>query len=200
MAHIRSVRHLVETVSLPIVSSKLANSDRGEWCWVLFSWSRAGHTGASIRPAPFGKVVRMINVITSESFEDKMASYPSQAQQHLDRLRSLVREVAKECDDVDQLEETLKWGEPSYLSPIGSTMRMDWKERAPGEVALYFNCTSRLVDTFREIYGEQLDYEKNRAIILPLDSELPEAELRSCIEMALRYHRVKNLPQLGLGE
>ena len=145
------------------------------------------------------KVADMVDVITSEDFEDKMSSYPSQAQPHLDRLRSLVRDVAETCDDLDQLEETLKWGEPSYLSPIGSTLRMDWKERAPGEVALYFKCTSRLVETFREIYGEQLDYEKNRAIVLSLDSELPEAELRNCIEMALRYHRVKHLPQLGFG-
>ena len=66
-----------------------------------------------------------------------------------------------------ELEETLKWGEPSYLVKKGSTIRMDWKVKTPDQYAMYFKCTSKLVPTFRELFGDLFKYEKNRAILFP---------------------------------
>ena len=52
--------------------------------------------------------------------------------------------TAKEADKdlLKELEETLKWGEPSYLVKKGSTIRMDWKSKAPNQYAMYFKCTN----------------------------------------------------------
>ena len=51
--------------------------------------------------------------------------------------------------------------------------------------------------TFRAIYGDAFNYEKNRAIEFTLTDEVPVAALKNCISMALQYHQVKHLPLLG---
>jgi len=115
----------------------------------------------------------------------------------LRHLRKLVRSVAEDIPEISRLEEELKWGEPSFLTRKGSTLRMDWKAKSPNRYALYFKCTSRLVTTIRALYGDLFTYEKNRAIRFRLDEELPEDQVKSCIRMALRYHIVKEHPTLG---
>ena len=70
--------------------------------------------------------------------------YPDSVRNKMLALRKLVIETAKEIDGITELEETLKWGEPSYLTKNGSTLRMDWKSKKPDQYAMYFKCTSRL--------------------------------------------------------
>ena len=62
-------------------------------------------------------------------------------------------DTAAELVGVKDLEETLKWRESSYLTTGGSTLRMDWKEKAPEQYAIYFNCNTLLVATFKKVYG-----------------------------------------------
>ena len=112
-------------------------------------------------------------------------------------MRNLILEVASENDSIHELEETLKWGEPSYLAKHGSTLRMDWKEKSPDQYAMYFKCTSKLVPTIKTIYKDKFRYENNRAIIFKLNDPIPEPELKQCIRLALTYHKVKHLPLLG---
>jgi len=95
------------------------------------------------------------------------------------------------------MEETLKWGEPSYFVKKGSTIRIDWKSKAPNQYAIYFKCTSSLVETFKTIFGDLFKYEKTRAIVFELDEEVPTEELKICIGMALQYHNLKYKPLLG---
>ena len=123
--------------------------------------------------------------------------YPEPMRQKLMRLRQLVLDAAAETGGVDALEETLKWGEPSYLTKGGSTVRMDWKKRTPKKYAIYFNCNSSLVATFRELYGDLFTFEGNRAIVFGETDELPVDELKHCVSLALTYHRVKHPPSLG---
>lgn len=113
-------------------------------------------------------------------------------------LRQLVLQTAKETAEVEELEETLKWGEPSYVTKIGSTLRMDWKSKTPDQYAMYFQCTSRLVDTFKGLFKNTFEFEGKRAIIFQLDDKIPEEELKYCIKAALTYHKVKHLPTLGI--
>lgn len=114
------------------------------------------------------------------------------------KLRKIVIDTAKEVEGIDALEETLKWGEPSFLAKKGSTLRMDWKAKSPNQYAMYFKCTSRLVDTFREVYPDTFSFDGNRAIVFQLDDDIPEAQLKRCIEATLRYHDVKHHPTLEL--
>lgn len=127
----------------------------------------------------------------------KFDSYPVMVKSQMNALRELIREVAVEAEDVTALKETLKWGEPAFLTKKGSTVRMDWKPKTPDQYAVYFKCTSKLVSTFREVYGDLFRYEKNRAILFSLTEEIPRTELKDCLSMALRYHSLKHLPLLG---
>lgn len=115
----------------------------------------------------------------------------------MEKLRELVLEAASEVDSLENLEETLKWGEPSYLTKHGSTVRMDWKEKKPDQYAMYFKCTSKLVPTFKELYQDTFTFEGDRAIIFKLDEKIPKNELKHCIKLALNYHKVKHLLLLG---
>lgn len=130
---------------------------------------------------------------------DKLINtYPKHVQGKLFNLRNLILETANEVDQLHELEETLKWGEPSYTSKIGSTLRFDWKDKTPNQYALYFSCSSKLVSTFKSVFGNLFNYEKNRAIIFNFNDVLPQTELKHCIKMALQYKKVKHLPYLGL--
>jgi hypothetical protein len=52
----------------------------------------------------------------------KFDQYPEAIKPKLLRLRELILSTAEETDSISQLEETLKWGEPSYLVKKGSTI------------------------------------------------------------------------------
>ncbi|MBX2982521.1 MAG: DUF1801 domain-containing protein [Flavobacteriales bacterium] len=132
-----------------------------------------------------------LEVNTDPRVEDVFANYPDHVREKMRQLRELVLETAKETPSISALEETLKWGEPSYLTKHGSTLRMDWKERTPDQYAMYFKCTSRLVDTFRLVHGPAFTYEGKRAIVFQLDQKVPVRELKACIRAALTYHKVK---------
>ena len=126
------------------------------------------------------------------------ANYPDFVRDKLQHLRELVIETAEETDGVTVLEETLKWGEPSFVTKKGSTLRMDWKEKTPDQYAMYFQCTSRLVDTFRLIFDHKFQYEGKRAIVFQLNQKIPELELKECIKASLIYHNVKEQITLGI--
>ena len=143
--------------------------------------------------------MRDLAITSNEEVDQVFKRYPESVREKLLYLRRLVVETAISIPEVTALEETLKWGEPSYLTKHGSTIRMDWKEKKPRQYAMYFKCTSKLVPTFRTLYGELFEFEGNRAIIFQLDEEVPEAELKNCIRAGLTYHKVKQLPLLGLG-
>ncbi|MGB0864423.1 MAG: DUF1801 domain-containing protein [Saprospiraceae bacterium] len=136
-----------------------------------------------------------INIDTR--MESKFSSYPEYVRPKLDLLRNLILETAKEDSKITEIEETLKWGEPSYLVKKGSTIRIDWKTKTPNQYAIYFKCTSKLVLTFKELYGETFRYENNRAILFDMNDEIPVNELKTCIKLALNYHHLKHLPRLG---
>ena len=121
------------------------------------------------------------------------AGYPEGAAGRLLELRALILTTAAEIDGVGQLTETLKWGEPAYLtqaSKSGSTIRIGWKASDPENVAMYLNCQTTLVDTYRTRFPE-LTYQGNRAINFSASQSLPRDSVRECIALALTYHRDK---------
>ena len=77
-------------------------------------------------------------------------------------LRSLIFKTAAATPGVGELQETLKWGEPAYLtatSKSGSTLRLGWKKTTPQQYAIYFNCQTDLVDTFRALFPRDFEFE-----------------------------------------
>ena len=109
-------------------------------------------------------------------------------------LREIIFETAATLQGVGELEETLKWGEPAYLTAqtkTGSTLRIDWKKTSPQQYAMYFNCQTNLIDTFRTLFPSEFKFEGNRAIIFNASDAVPIDDLAFCIAAALTYHRNK---------
>ena len=111
----------------------------------------------------------------------------------VDQLRILILDQAKEIPEAGGIEETLKWGQPSYLPRrprVGTTIRLG---PAPGEAkkaALFVHCQTGLVEAYRHLFPE-LTYAGNRAIIIDPIMPLDEDTLGHCIRMALTYHICK---------
>ncbi len=138
-----------------------------------------------------------MNLSSTPNVKEKFKTYPSHIRPKIKHLRKLILDTAKELK-LPALEETLKWGEPSYIAKKGSTIRIDWKTKKPDQYAIYFKCTSKLVVTFIEVFGDKFNYENHRAILFGLNDEIPEKELKKCIGAALRYHNVKNEKNLAI--
>ncbi len=142
--------------------------------------------------------MKSIEIHTNPAVEEVFSNYPNRAHEKITYLRTLIIDVANKTEGITRLEETLKWGEPSYLVKNGSTLRIDWKKSKPNQYAMFFSCSSKLVPTFRIIFKDVFNFEGNRAIIFPMDKDLQEDELKKCIAVSLTYHKVKQLPFLGL--
>ncbi len=132
----------------------------------------------------------------SKATKEKIKPYPSEAKKYLNEIRKMIFEIAKK-ENLGEITEELKWGEPSYSSKVGTPIRVDWKPKYPNQVSIFVNCKTILIETYKEVYGNTLEYSGNREIILSLSEPLPLLELRGCISMALQYHKLKKLPLLG---
>jgi hypothetical protein len=121
-----------------------------------------------------------------------LASSPPPLRAQLKTLRALVHDTARETPGVGKLEEALRWGQPSFLTPetkSGSTIRIGATKDA--RAAMYFHCQTNLVETFRRLYPKTFVYEGNRAIVFDDSRKLNKKALRHCIALALTYHQRK---------
>jgi Domain of unknown function (DU1801) len=128
------------------------------------------------------------NTAVAQAFE----AYPLSMRRKLLALRALIFKTAASIPTVGKLEETLKWGEPAYLtlqSKSGSTIRIDWKKSKPLQYAMYFNCQTSLIETFRTLFPDEFKFDGNRAIVFDESEALPTEALAFCIAAALTYHR-----------
>jgi hypothetical protein len=119
------------------------------------------------------------------------STYPKPVRQKLLALRQMIFDVAKKTPGVGKLEEALRWGQPSYLTPetgSGSSIRIDHIRNEPRKYAMYFICTSGLIEDFKELYKDELKFVGNRSIVFSVGDRLPEAALRHCVSLALTYH------------
>jgi hypothetical protein len=123
------------------------------------------------------------------------ATYAPAQKKKLTELRDLIYQVAATTEGVGAIEEVLRWQQPSYVTPetgSGSTVRIDAIKGQPDKYAMYFHCQTGLVDHFKQIYPKQFKYEGNRALVFDVADEVPEAELRHCVSLALTYHLRKS--------
>ena len=111
--------------------------------------------------------------------------------ERLGSVRALIFETAAATPGVGALTETLKWGEPAYLteaSRSGSTIRLGVAKGEPARCAIYLNCKTTLVEQSRATLGDVLGYEGNRAVLFEATGPLPTTALSQVIAMALTYH------------
>ncbi|WP_018698793.1 DUF1801 domain-containing protein [Amorphus coralli] len=118
-------------------------------------------------------------------------AFPAAVRTRLLEVRALIFSTADGLDGVGPLTETLKWGEPAYLteaSRSGTTIRLGVLRDAPPTPALFVNCQTTLADDFRALAPE-LECRGSRALLLPATGPLDAEPLRRCLALALTYKR-----------
>ncbi len=141
-------------------------------------------------------MVNKLNFPVNSEVADVFNSYPPNIKSKLMILRQLIFDTAASIEGIGKIEETLKWGEPSYLTPeskSGSTIRIAWKESQKENYSIFFKCTANLVPAFKEKFPNKFKFGGNRSIDFNLNDDVPVKELKRCIALALTYHRNKKL-------
>lgn len=131
---------------------------------------------------------------------DIQAAFDRQSAGIRDRLlgvRGMIFDVAAGDTRIGSLAETLKWGEPAYLTVetgSGSTVRLGGTKGPTARPAILVNCRTRLVADCRSRFGPIFDYEGKRMIVLP--DGAPCDALRHLLWLALTY-RLRNRGRAG---
>ena len=119
-------------------------------------------------------------------------TFPAPVRHRLEEVRAMIFAAAQDAG-AGPLTETLKWGEPDYLteaSGSGSTIRLGQVRDDPGHAAVFVNCRTALADTFRARLPA-LPLRGDRAVLVPLDNREGDADLARALTLALTYHRWK---------
>lgn len=125
--------------------------------------------------------------------EQAFNAYPKRVRDKLLVLRDLIFQIAKESDGVGEIDETLKWGNPSYLthSPkSGTTIRLSDVRGKKEKYAIFVHCQTSLVSDFRDIYP-QLEFGGSRSLIFDIGADLPIGAAKHFLASALMYHHKK---------
>lgn len=133
--------------------------------------------------------------VTHRIFDDPevervFAEFPSEAQRGLLELRERIFDVAARTDGVGRLEETLKWGQPAYLTTetrSGSTLRLGVPKE--GGYAIYVHCQTRIVADVQTVFPDEFVYEGNRAIHFASVDHVRLEALEFFIRRVLTYHQ-----------
>lgn len=118
------------------------------------------------------------------------SQYQSQTKQTLLIIRQWIFDIAQSSDEIGEIEECLKWGEPSYVthSPkSGTTLRLSQLKSNPTEYALCVHCQTTLIEEFRQVYPD-FKYDKNRGVIFDSNKPVATDAVKQFIYLALSYH------------
>ncbi|SKA52438.1 DUF1801 domain-containing protein [Enterovibrio nigricans] len=127
---------------------------------------------------------------------EKLMCYPPSVRASLTLIRKHIFDVAEKLDK--DVEESLKWGQLSYVVKGGTAIRLDWDDNNPAYLIILFHCQTQMIETLREVMPESFVYKGNRAALLDLQHDIPLSELQTCIEVAFTYKARKGLFLLGL--
>lgn len=112
-----------------------------------------------------------------------------QARKGLLKLRELVFDVADDLPQIGRLEEALRWGQPSYLTPdtkSGSTLRLGIPKS--GGFALFVHCQTSLIADYKAAFPDAKNIEGKRAILFNEPTDIDPNKHKWLIRQALTYH------------
>ncbi len=128
----------------------------------------------------------------SEDVAAVYEGFPEAVREALLSLRQLVFEVAEATPGVGALEECLKWGQPTYVTPetkAGSPLRLACSKE--GKLGVFVHCATRIIPDFRSLFPEGFRFDGTRGVLFEPGEELPLDELRMLVASALTYHARK---------
>ena len=82
-----------------------------------------------------------LQISTNPQVESLIQSYPEIARDRLMHLRNLIFESAAEIEGLHHLEETLKWGEPSYITKKAAPL--EWTGKLKRPINMHYTLAAR---------------------------------------------------------
>ncbi|PCJ07210.1 MAG: hypothetical protein COB16_12090 [Rhodobacteraceae bacterium] len=113
----------------------------------------------------------------------------AEARRGLLALRALIFDIAAELPAVGRVEETLRWGQPAYLTPdskSGSTLRLGVPKGA--RFGVFVHCQSQLIPEYLTTFPAWDRVEGTRAVLFDRASEVEPLRHGWLIKRALTYH------------
>ncbi|PTX57334.1 uncharacterized protein DUF1801 [Litoreibacter ponti] len=101
----------------------------------------------------------------------------------LDHLRARI--LACAASKGIAVEESVKWGQPSFKAPHGSPLRIGCPKQ--GSFALYAHCATSLIADYAALHPGR--FEGNCAVLFDTVAEAEAQPLEALIMAALTYHR-----------
>lgn len=102
-------------------------------------------------------------------------------------LRALVFDTAAKVRGIGPLEEAVRWGQPAYLTRVGSTLRLGVSKTA--RFAIFVHCRTTLISDFITAFPGQDRIEGTRAILFDDPSEISETRHGWLIARAITYRK-----------
>ncbi|MEM8750618.1 MAG: DUF1801 domain-containing protein [Pseudomonadota bacterium] len=121
--------------------------------------------------------------------------WDTETRTHFKEVRKRIFAVADQHAQIGSIEETLKWGEPSYLTvrpKSGSTLRVS-TNREDGRLTLFVNCQTDLIDQIKTRYPDAFDYHGKRSVVFKSTSGSDADALDHVIALVLTYHSRKRV-------
>lgn len=102
--------------------------------------------------------------------------------------RRLILSTAGDLDAVSSIEESLKWGQPSYASvpKTGTPIRLGVSKS--GAATMFVHCQTTLVSDLEADNAHGLKTIDNRAVVLPSGDFADHPGVLSFVRSALTYH------------
>lgn len=131
--------------------------------------------------------------IPSQEVASVYKNLPEDARACLLHIRTEIFKLAAETPDIGSIEESLKWGEVSYATvtpKTGTPVRLSYRPKL-NKCLMLVHCGTSLIDDFKQQHTENIEFEKNRAVVFSPKSPLPDDILRSFLKTAFTYHSRK---------
>ena len=124
----------------------------------------------------------------NERMAPVFGAFDPEARAALEGLREMIFDVATGLTEVTGVEESLKWGQPSYAPKpkTGTPIRLGVTKG--GEATLFVHCQTTLVSDLEADNAHGLRTIDNRAVVLPLEGVADHPGLRGFVRAALTYH------------
>jgi hypothetical protein len=104
-------------------------------------------------------------------------------------LRDLIFDEAAQNPSVGILTETLKWGQPAYLTAAtksGTPLRIGTPKS--GGCAIYAHCATNVIRSYADAFPGMDVIEGNRAVHFATVDDIEPDRIRLLIRHALTYH------------
>lgn len=135
-----------------------------------------------------------MNIQTTPPFASKNVAaafdaFPTEGRKIALVLRDLIFDVAQHTPEAGDVEEALRWGQPSYLTSktkSGSTLRIGTTKA--GHVAIFAHCATTIISTYAQTFPGDDRIEGNRAVLFASADDIVPERLRLLIRHGLTYH------------